>query len=135
MSFQEKDIYEIANYLFNRKPQGPCSIQLNFDTNLKNCYQTLLTLFTEGMKKLYGDEAQDYFDTAVRWIIILLVVVFDPLAICLLLAGNAGLMHRKKDISYLTEEDVMKEVEIAPIIEERIQEISVNRDGHGTDGS
>lgn len=84
---------------------------------------------------VYGDEAADYFDTAVRWIIILLVVVFDPLAICLLLAGNAGLMHRKKDISYLTEEDVMKEVEIAPIIEERIQEISVNRDGHGTDGS
>ena len=74
---------------------------------------------------IYGDEAKDYFDTAVRWIIILLVVVFDPLAICLLLAGNAGLMHRKQ-ISYLTEEDVMKEVEVAPII---------NRDGHGTDGS
>ena len=52
-------------------------------------------------------------------------MVFDPLAICLLLAGNAGLMHRKQ-ISYLTEEDVMKEVEVAPII---------NRDGHGTDGS
>ena len=80
---------------------------------------------------IYGERAKDYFDTAVRWIIILLVVVFDPLAICLLLAGNAGLMYRKTDISYLTEEEIMKEVEIdwdhAPT--------RVNRDGHGRDGN
>jgi len=89
---------------------------------------------------IYGDAAADYFDTAVRWIIILLVVVFDPLAICLLLAGNAGLMHRKEgiamgiaagEISYMTEEEVMREVEIdldhAPT--------RVNTDGHGRDGN
>lgn len=74
---------------------------------------------------IYGDEAANYFDTAVRWIIILLVVVFDPLAICLLLAGNAGLMARKK-VTFMTEEEILKDIEIAPII---------NRDGHGTDGN
>jgi len=47
---------------------------------------------------IYGDQAKDYFDVAVRWIIILLVSVFDPLAICLLLAGNAGLVHSKKPV-------------------------------------
>ena len=81
---------------------------------------------------IYGDAAADYFDTAVRWIIILLVVVFDPLAICLLLAGNAGLMYRKTDISYLTEEEVMKDVYVE---EEYIAKPAINRDGHGTDGS
>lgn len=81
---------------------------------------------------IYGDAAADYFDTAVRWIIILLVVVFDPLAICLLLAGNAGLMYRKTDISYLTEEEVMKDVYVE---EEYIAKPVINRDGHGTDGS
>jgi len=83
---------------------------------------------------IYGDEAANYFDTAVRWIIIMLVVVFDPLAICLLLAGNAGLMYRKKEISYLTEEEVMKDVEIMAQSFEQPHPV-INRDGHGTDGS
>ena len=37
---------------------------------------------------IYGNEAENYFDEAVRWIIILLVVVFDPLAVVLLLAAT-----------------------------------------------
>ena len=37
---------------------------------------------------IYGNEAEDYFDEAVRWIIILLVIVFDPLAVVLLLAAT-----------------------------------------------
>jgi len=60
---------------------------------------------------IYGDEAADYFDTAVRWIIILLVVVFDPLAICLLLAGNAGIMQKKR-VTFMTEEEILKDIEI-----------------------
>jgi hypothetical protein len=47
---------------------------------------------------VYGDEAQNYFDKAVRYIIILIVSVFDPLAVCLLLAGNHGIMHRYRKI-------------------------------------
>lgn len=61
---------------------------------------------------IYGTEnAATYFDTAVRWIIILLVSVFDPLAIVMILAGNVGLSERKK-VKALTEEEVMKDVEI-----------------------
>jgi hypothetical protein len=38
---------------------------------------------------IYGDNAsQNMLESAVRWVIILLVIVFDPLAIALVLAGN-----------------------------------------------
>jgi chaperonin cofactor prefoldin len=60
---------------------------------------------------IYGENAASYFDVAVRWIIILLVSVFDPLAIVMIIAGNVGLSQRKK-ISPMTEEEVLKEVEI-----------------------
>ena len=46
---------------------------------------------------IYGDEAEDYFDEAVRIVILLLIFTFDPLAIVLLLAANQGLMSRKKE--------------------------------------
>jgi hypothetical protein len=44
---------------------------------------------------LYGDEAEKNFDIAVRWVIISLVVVFDPLAIVLLIAANKTMIDRK----------------------------------------
>lgn len=77
---------------------------------------------------IYGDEATDYFDTAVRWIIILLVVVFDPLAICLLLAGNTGIMQKKR-VTFMTEEEILKDVEI----DEPLQRWFA--DGTGRDGN
>lgn len=40
---------------------------------------------------IYGEAAEEHFDTAVRFIIIFIVIVFDPLAIILLLAGNSQL--------------------------------------------
>jgi len=46
---------------------------------------------------IYGDEAEDYFDEAVRIVILLLIFTFDPLAIVLLLAANQGLATRKKE--------------------------------------
>lgn len=61
---------------------------------------------------IYGrDRATDYFDTAVRWIIILLVCVFDPLAIVMIIAGNVGL-NQKKKILPMTEEEILKDVEV-----------------------
>ena len=44
---------------------------------------------------VYGDEAEDYFDEAVRWVIILLIVTFDPLAVVLLLAATQGFRDKK----------------------------------------
>jgi hypothetical protein len=40
---------------------------------------------------MYGDEAKDHFDEAVRWVIFLLIFVFDPLAVLLLIAANQSL--------------------------------------------
>jgi len=60
---------------------------------------------------IYGEDASNYFDVAVRWIIILLVSVFDPLAIVMIIAGNVGLSKRK-NIFPMTEEEILKDVEI-----------------------
>jgi hypothetical protein len=43
---------------------------------------------------VYGKTNQDLLEQAVRWVILLLVVVFDPLAIVLVLAG-ISLLHRE----------------------------------------
>ena len=40
---------------------------------------------------IYGDEAKDHFDSAVRIIILILIFVFDPLAVLLLIAANISL--------------------------------------------
>lgn len=50
---------------------------------------------------IYGEQAENHFDKAVRMVIILLIVVFDPLAVMLLIAGNISLMQRtpKKEIA------------------------------------
>lgn len=45
---------------------------------------------------LYGKEdAESHFDNAVRFIIILLVMVFDPLAVLLVIAGNYSLRQER----------------------------------------
>lgn len=45
---------------------------------------------------VYGAEAKDHFDSAVRFVIIILVLVFDPLAIVLLIAANFGLKPQSR---------------------------------------
>jgi hypothetical protein len=69
---------------------------------------------------VYGEEdAKSHFDSAVRGVIILLIMVFDPLAVVLLLAANASMTvnsvdikpkrkyTRRKPIASHTIEDVM----------------------------
>lgn len=45
---------------------------------------------------IYGSDAQNHFDSAVRAVIILIVAVFDPLAVLLLIAANMSLSGIKK---------------------------------------
>lgn len=45
---------------------------------------------------LYGKDAANHFDDAVRAVIILIVIVFDPLAIILLIAASFGLAFKVK---------------------------------------
>lgn len=48
---------------------------------------------------IYGDEANDHFDSAVRWVIILIVLVFDPLAVILLIAANMSFAAKRKGVN------------------------------------
>ena len=40
---------------------------------------------------IYGDDAKSHFDEAVRIVILILIFVFDPLAVLLLIAANISL--------------------------------------------
>ncbi len=46
---------------------------------------------------IYGDEAKDHFDEAVRLVIIVLIFVFDPLAVLLLISANISLRTRREN--------------------------------------
>jgi hypothetical protein len=43
---------------------------------------------------IYKDQSKDSFDKAVRMVILLLIVVFDPLAVMLLIAGNVSMINK-----------------------------------------
>lgn len=68
---------------------------------------------------LYGDNPdQNILERAVRWVIILIVIVFDPLALCLILAGNKQLdwvredkLNRKKET-----EEIIEKWEPQPVV-------------------
>ena len=45
---------------------------------------------------IYGENAQDNFDKAVRFVILILIFVFDPLAVLLLIAANISLRQWRK---------------------------------------
>jgi hypothetical protein len=68
---------------------------------------------------IYGDEAQDHFDAAVRWIIILIVLVFDPLAILLVISSNMTWMQRRGEvITAVSIDDTVVEEVVIPEVEE-----------------
>ena len=64
---------------------------------------------------IYGDTAEDYFDEAVRAVIILLIVTFDPLAVVLLLAATSGFQQRKESNMFkLDRENIYAVEDILP---------------------
>lgn len=56
---------------------------------------------------IYGTSGPDTLELAVRWVIILLVSVFDPLAVVLLLAANHGLNRKKNILPELKEDNIL----------------------------
>jgi len=61
---------------------------------------------------IYGqDNAEDYFDEAVRAVIILLIITFDPLAVVLLLAATQGFSQRKQDKLRIFNPDNVADIE------------------------
>ena len=54
---------------------------------------------------IYGEKAQDNFDKSVRFVILILIFVFDPLAVLLLIAANISLRQWRKRRSLLKSEE------------------------------
>jgi hypothetical protein len=70
---------------------------------------------------IYGDNAdQNMLESAVRWVIILLVIVFDPLAIALVLAANAS---KEWDNEEPVVDEPKYEPDDGPLTEEQIDQI------------
>jgi len=67
---------------------------------------------------IYGDEAKNYLDNTVRYVILLLIFVFDPLAVLLLISANMSyrkeleLYEPKKKKFVETKEELPVEVEV-----------------------
>jgi hypothetical protein len=81
---------------------------------------------------IYGDNAdQNMLESAVRWVIILLVIVFDPLAIALVLAANASREWDEEGDSPLGTEPISTptvtepayEPDDGPLTDEQIEQI------------
>jgi hypothetical protein len=82
---------------------------------------------------IYGDNPEnDLLEKAVRWVIILIVSVFDPLAVLLLIAANWQQKRDKEELEQVTKEEVfIDEGELPPAPEqinktEIIEPIQVN---------
>ena len=60
---------------------------------------------------IYGDTAQDHFDSAVRAVIIIIVAVFDPLAVLLLIAANMSFSQSNKTIEPVVEVKIAKPID------------------------
>jgi hypothetical protein len=45
---------------------------------------------------IYGEDAESYYDNAVRWIILTIIFVFDPLAIMLLIVSTAAFKRERE---------------------------------------
>ena len=61
---------------------------------------------------IYGDTDKETLDKTVRFVIILLILVFDPLAILLVVAANMSMKERKgESITFISEKDLEPEVE------------------------
>jgi hypothetical protein len=62
---------------------------------------------------IYGDDAESYYDNAVRWIILTIIFVFDPLAIMLLIVSTAAFKRdREKPANPLVDEKQIMNMEI-----------------------
>jgi hypothetical protein len=62
---------------------------------------------------IYGkEEAVNYFDSAVRFVIILIVLVFDPLAVLLLIAANISYTNRPQEPILERKKKVDKKTEV-----------------------
>ena len=73
---------------------------------------------------IYGDEAKNHFDSAVRIVILILIFVFDPLAVLLLIAANISLRQwksKKESLKTDEKEKLKKRIEVLEGRNERLK--------------
>lgn len=81
---------------------------------------------------IYGDNLdQNLLEAAVRWVIILIVVVFDPLALTLILAGNKQLEWARKGRGGWIHDDEDKPVDAAKPADETHEVTTQLQQDHG----
>ena len=77
---------------------------------------------------IYGDNAKDHFDSAVRIIILILIFVFDPLAVLLLIAANISLNQwrdKRDEAKTDTMDRALKRIEV---LESRNKRLKIYKD-------
>ena len=77
---------------------------------------------------IYGDNAKDHFDSAVRIIILILIFVFDPLAVLLLIAANISLNQwrdKRDEAKTDTMDRALKRIEV---LENRNRRLKIYKD-------
>ena len=80
---------------------------------------------------IYGDEAKNYLDNTVRYVILLLIFVFDPLAVLLLISAN---MSYRKELGLNPPKDKGLNVNVGKTVrtattEKGVKKITKERDG------
>jgi hypothetical protein len=73
---------------------------------------------------VYGETNQDILEEAVRWVIVTIIFVFDPLAVLLLIASQATLDMRRKERALLDNEDKNNELKITDNIDDEYTQLS-----------
>lgn len=79
-----------------------------------------------------ADEFGVQLNKVVKWFIISLISVFDPLAVCLLLAYNTALYQKNDESQKIIEESTPREIEVPvekEVVKEVIKEVSPSSDG------
>ena len=80
---------------------------------------------------IYGDEAKNYLDNTVRYVILLLIFVFDPLAVLLLISAN---MSYRKELGLYPPEEKGLPVNVGKTIRSAtthkgVKKVTKERDG------
>jgi len=75
---------------------------------------------------IYGNDAKDHFDEAVRYAIMVLIFVFDPLAVLLLIAANISLRTWRNDKRIKNEKVEEDKLELASKEKEKSDKAATN---------
>ena len=77
---------------------------------------------------IYGEADRTLLEAAVRWVIIIIVAVFDPLAVCLVLAGTMAITWWREERARRREEEPDEKIVVQP--DPRVEELEMELQKH-----